>query len=153
MNKAFYLFLLITLAIACESKKPKVELTHWLQGTYVSDSNQGKVEEVWTHPERNVWLGKHKLYDHTNKLIEDYTIEIKNKNDDLAMFVKWNNRDFILPSKIIDLHEFEFVRDKDDGPHKIKIEKEGDNRFRRVHYNMVNGSNRIEIFEFSKIKK
>lgn len=152
MNKVICLSLFVFLALSCKSKPAKVKLTHWLQGTYVSDSNQGKVEEVWTHPERNVWLGKHKLYDQTNRLIEDYTIEIKEENDDLAMFVKWNDRDFMLPSKIIDFHEFEFVRDKDDGPHRIKIEKDGDKRFRRVHYNMVNGSNRIEIFEFTKIK-
>ena len=151
-NFIFVLFLAIS-TIHCSEKKSTPVYDHWLTGTYESDSSDGHVVESWRRPNNSHWIGKQKVY-LNNEISSEQSFEIVKVDDDLVLKLKFEGNDYELNATQTDMNGFEFERDtEEDGPHRVKFEKTSNRTFRRVHYVNVNGRNRINMYDFTKISE
>ena len=151
MNRNLILaFIIIGTQISCKQSSPnKTILTHWLQGSFQASSNEGEISEEWAHPEKQIWVANRKIRK-DNQLIEESKIEIKSIDGELSLILNWEGNEYILPSKIVDMREFEFANESDNGPQRVKFERIDDNSYRRVHYTLINGRNTIDMYDFKK---
>lgn len=151
MKKFVFLVTILSITIQCQEKAKEPTLTHWLHGTYQSDSNEGEVIESWKHPKKEYWIAQQKVHQN-NSIIDEQELEIKIVDEVLSLLLTYEGQTYTLPSTKVDMNGFEFEREtEEDGPHRVKFEKTGSDTFRRVHYVYVDGRNRINMFDFSKI--
>ena len=153
MFKLFYPALCLLVLYSCKgSSSSDPVLTHWLNGTFQANSHDGLLEEVWSHPKRDLWKAERQIItsEQARKLPP---LEIKLINDNLSLVFPYQGNTYILPSRVVDMRNFEFQKEqKDNEPHRIKFEKTGDVDFRRTHYIQENGRNSIEPLEFKRVK-
>ena len=154
MKNILILFSLVLIIVQCDNKtsEKKPVLTHWLNGSYQAESSEGLVEETWEHPRKEYWVGLKKTFQN-NQVTSEQEFEIKIVDDVLSLVFQHEGNTITLPSTKADMTNFEFARPEDvEGPNRVKFEKTSDRSFRRVDYNIVNGRNRINMYDFKKIR-
>ena len=153
MKHLFFVIFIITIAVQCSEKKSSAIYDHWLTGTFESDGSDGHVVESWKRPANSHWIGKQKAF-LENQVTLEQSFEIEKLEDNLVLLLNYEGREYQLNAVKTDMNGFEFVRDsEEDGPHRVKFEKTSDKTFRRVHYVNINGRNRINMYDFTKISE